>query len=531
MLMQTLHFLKTTSSPTRHAKVRAVPTAIALAVSTALLVACGGGSTDTVASVPTTQMALGAITGFGSVDVDGVVFDDSAAETAVEDAQGQRVATKLELGQRVRVLHDGQGKATRLIVEAAVVGSVTAVDAAAGTLTVAAQLVRINTDPAAGPVTRFGGGYGTLADVLGADDVEIHGSPVYDASAQRYEIRATRVAKLDSRSHYRVGGAAAAVDADSFELNGLTVSYTADAVKPAGATLTDGAGVVVFGTQMVGTTLTATAVRVLRAEVDAPVARTQVALGGFVSTSDAATGQFVVDGQTVRLGSVVPTPAGAAVQAGAYVKVAGTMAADGVVDASRVGVRTAAADDALATIRLAGEITDLVDGPAFLVRGVPVDASGATPAANCPSPLVDGTLVQVRAQAQAGSDVVAAFQIDCPTPGSLRPREVLGQGLLWPVDAKTQSFGLTDARTGQSIKVRWDDKTVFLGLPRPGSAELEAQVLRTVRVEGYQQGDEVLARVVRDVSAPAGRRDGDRFRRAPDQQGKPQPWVAYQQLK
>ena len=38
----------------------------------------------------------------------------------------------------------------------------------------------------------------------------------------------------------------------------------------------------------------------------------------------------------------------------------------------------------------------------------------------------------------------------------------------------------------------------------------------------------VVARVVRDVSAGAGRRDGDRFRRVPGAQDKPQPWVAYQ---
>ena len=79
------------------------------------------------------------------------------------------------------------------------------------------------------------------------------------------------------------------------------------------------------------------------------------------------------------------------------------------------------------------------------------------------------------------------------------------------------------------VPVRWDDTTVFLGLPRPGSAELEIQMIRTVRVEGYQEGDVVVARVVRDVSAGAGRRDGDRFRRVPGAQDKPQPWVAYQQ--
>ncbi len=55
------------------------------------------------------------------------------------------------------------------------------------------------------------------------------------------------------------------------------------------------------------------------------------------------------------------------------------LAADGVVYAKTLNVRTTAADDELARIRLTVEITDLVDGPSFLVRGVPVDASGVTP--------------------------------------------------------------------------------------------------------------------------------------------------------
>ena len=504
-------------------------TLLAAAVAASLLAACGGGSDNTASALGGTPVALGVVSGFGSVYIDGERYDDSAAETAVEDADGQRQPALLKLGQRVRALHDGQGKASRLIVDAAVVGAVTAVDAAAGTLTVAAQVVRVNTDATAGrPLTRFGGDYESLADVAASDNVEIHGSPVYDATAQRYEIHATRVEKLDSRSHYRVSGTASAVAAGTLRINGLTVTYTADAIRPAGATVTDGAGVVVFGTQMVGDTLTATAVRVLRAEADAPPARTQVALGGFVSATDPAAGTLVVDGQTVRLAGARTVPTGASAAVGSYVKVAGMMAADGVVDAKALNVRTTAADDELARIRLAGEITDLVDGPSFLVRGVPVDASGVTPAANCPSPLADGTLVQVQAQAQPGTDVVRAAEIQCaPAPG-LRPRELVDQGLLWPVDVKARTFGLNDARTGQRVTVRWDDKTVFLGLPRPGSAELEIQMIRTVRVEGYQEGDVVVARVVRDVSAVAGRRDGDRFRRAPGAQDKPQPWVAYQ---
>lgn len=487
-------------------------TVLAVAVSAAVLVACGGGGANPSAPGAGTPVAQGVVTGFGSVYIDGERYDDSAAETAVEDADGRRQATLLKLGQRVRALHDGQGKASHVVVDAAVTGVVTAVNGAAGTLTVAAQTVRVNADAAAGPVTNFGGGYTALADVQANDDVEVHGSPVYDAALQRYVIQATRVEKLASRSHYRVSGSVAALDGDSFEINGLTVAYTAGAVKPSGAVLANGGAVVVFGTQLSGGTLTATAVRVLKADALVPPARTQVALGGFVSARDPAAGTLVVDGQTVRLGSVTPTPAGAAPAVGSYVKLAGVMAADGVVDAQRLSVRTVVAGDELAKVRLAGEITDLADAASFLVRGVPVDATGVTPGAGCPSALVDGTPVRVEAQAQAGTDVVLATRIDCDAPSGTRPRELLSQGLMWPVDAASRSFTITDARTQAQVTVRWDDKTVFLGLPRPDSTQPQIQVLRTVRVEGYQEGNTVLARVVRDLTLPAGRREGDRFR-------------------
>lgn len=506
------------SADTRTALTR---TALAVTVSAALLAACGGGAGPTVGDTNTsspiradpagTPVALGVVTGFGSVYIDGERYDDAAAETAVEDADGRRQPALLKLGQRVRALHDGQAKASRVLVDAAVVGAVTAVDGAARTLTVAAQVVRANADAAAGPVTHFGGGYSALTDVKAGDDVEVHGSPVFDPATQRYVVQATRIEKLDSRSHYRVSGSVSALGGDSFKINGLTVAYNAGVVKPTGAALADGGAVIVFGTQFVGGTLTATAVRVLKAEAVVPPAKTQVALGGFVSARDAAAGTLVVDGQTVRLGSVAPTPAGASLVVGSYVKLAGVMAADGVVDAQRLNVRTVAADDELAKVRLAGEVTDLADAASFVVRGVPVDASGVTPT-GCAEPLADGTLVQVEAQAQAGTDVVRASRIECIVSVSARPRETLGQGVLWPVDAANRTFTLTDARSKVQVKVRWDDKTAFLGLPVPGSAQPQTQVLRTVRVEGYQEGDTLVARVVRDATAAAGRREADRFR-------------------
>ena len=72
---------------------------VALATSVAvgaasLLVACGGGgdATPAAATPPTTQAASytqGAITGFGSVFVGGVRYDDSTASVADDDGNSK----------------------------------------------------------------------------------------------------------------------------------------------------------------------------------------------------------------------------------------------------------------------------------------------------------------------------------------------------------------------------------------------------------------------------------------------------------
>ncbi len=96
--------MSTLDNPSRR---QALLTATGLAAS-ALLPACGGGGTDAAVSDSTantsaaSSYALGAISGFGSVVVAGVRFDDSRAECVDED--GNPVArSALRLGMVVAV--------------------------------------------------------------------------------------------------------------------------------------------------------------------------------------------------------------------------------------------------------------------------------------------------------------------------------------------------------------------------------------------------------------------------------------------
>ena len=85
---------------------RAVLAASVSLAASAFLVGCGGGGGDSVptaaAPMAATSYSQGTITGFGSVFVGGVRFDDSTA--SVEDEDGNsRSRSDLKLGMMVEV--------------------------------------------------------------------------------------------------------------------------------------------------------------------------------------------------------------------------------------------------------------------------------------------------------------------------------------------------------------------------------------------------------------------------------------------
>ena len=72
-----------------------------------LIAACGGaGISIAMGGVGSggSGVAEGAVSGFGSVIVAGVEYDDTNANVVTENASGQRNLTEVKLGQRVRIL-------------------------------------------------------------------------------------------------------------------------------------------------------------------------------------------------------------------------------------------------------------------------------------------------------------------------------------------------------------------------------------------------------------------------------------------
>jgi hypothetical protein len=466
------------------------------------LSACGGGADNLTASTSNLQVSQGAVSGFGSVYVNGVKLDDSSASTLTYAADGSTTAQALRLGQQVRVEHDASGKASRVWVDAAVIGSVSGVNATAGTLVVAAQTVKINTDSALGPVTVFAGGYTTVSDVAAADVVEVHGTPIYNATTAKYDLQATRIEKRTAVAEVRVSGKLSTLDATAktFTLNGLSVAYGTATLRPSSAVLAEGQSVIVWSkTYTSGTSLTATGVRVVNTAADLPVA-TQARLSGVVGNAT-ATGFEVAGVKVITQSTTTVTPTGAAVANAAYVGVTGVVQTDGSVLASAIQVRQSDTTDDAARIRLSGPVTGYTSNASFVVRGVPVDASAIALATACPGvTLADGVAVSVVASAQAGTDVVLASSMTCPAAAAAF-RDVRGTPSTVNTTAKT--FTLTGA-SGTTQGVQWTDATVWGGTLT--SATLASAT--AVVVEGYVDSAGVLQ--AKELRLP-GTRESDAY--------------------
>ena len=178
-----------------------------------LVVACGGG----VGTGGTGAFASGPITGFGSIIVNDVHFDESAAR--IDDDDGDdRQRSDLHLGTIVEVqsgeIRDGAATASQVRIVSALIGPVQSVSA--GTLVVNGQSVHTN----AGTVFDFSGGLGgiTIGRV-----VVVYG---FLLPAQG-GISATRIEPDDSATTFKFRGVVSALDtvARTFDIGNQHFSF------------------------------------------------------------------------------------------------------------------------------------------------------------------------------------------------------------------------------------------------------------------------------------------------------------------
>ncbi len=297
-----------------------------------LLSSCGGGggvdTGGTGGAVP--AVASGPITGFGSVIVGGVRFDDSSAE--VEDLDGSRRSRdELRLGMTVEIesgaINDSAGTAAarRIRFESEIAGLVGAVDVAGQSFTVLGQQVMVDATTVFDD--RLAGG---LAGLGTGQPVEVYAA--FDAALQRY--RATRVEPATLGSGLlRLRGPVADVNPVLRTLRVGSATYRYDRASDVPATLAAGTWVrlrLAFDPSPVSLWEVQRFSLALREWADAD----EVRIEGLVSARS-GTG-FVVNGRAVDgSGAVLP----AELVVGARAEVRGTLRG-GVLRATRVTVKS-----------------------------------------------------------------------------------------------------------------------------------------------------------------------------------------------
>ncbi len=425
---------------------------VAATLVAATLVACAGGGEDGVGSGGT-GYASGSVTGFGSVIVEDVRYDDSAAAISVENdpaAPRTGTSTDVRLGMQVEVSFDASERAQTIRVAPTVVGSLESRSSTA--LVVAGQAVRLASDPQPPAVLS---GLSGLADLSVGDRLEVHGTR--DASGT---VVATRLERLDasSGSWTRVMGPITGLDASgrSFTLGGLTVQLASNAsVLPAGAVLAEGQVVAVYADGApAGGRLVARSVRVVSVP---PSDAAPWRIGGVVRSDDRATQRLRVAQAEIDIASASYVNGSASdVAEGSRVRILGVASA-GRLRATQIEI-VRAVDE---LVQITGPITDYVASGSFRVRQTPIDASSSAVAwvgASAAS-LADGVTVTVSGQVSGGvlraSRVQFASAVDARPP----PVSVSADGRAYMIDPLSRTFVLN------GYPVLWTVATTFDGDP------------------------------------------------------------------
>lgn len=431
------------------------------ALSAATLIACGGGGGGSAASSPSVPPAgtsvaptvmEGTITGFGSVLINGQRFEDKNARVLF--ANGAEAGTPgllADLHTGMRVLAElKDGVLQSLTVNFALVGTVGAVDAAAGTLSVFGQTIRIVND---GQLPTVFEGFTSLAQLQLGDLVRVSGSVASDGS-----ITASRIERRlkDGSEVFRLSGPVLGLDATAktFALLGnasVVVDYSQAKILPAGATLENGKLVGVLSlaapTSAAGkTVITASAIEIKSRKL---ADGKGVAVGGvisdFQSLASLRIGDTLVDASAARLEDGTTA---ADVANGAQALAQGTLVS-GVLKAEELKVFK---QDTAIKALLVGQITDFVSLANFNLRGTNVDASQASFGHGQASDLATGTWVKVSGTLTATG--VLAKQVDVTPPPADRPAKLAGA--LSGLDAAARRFSLL------GTTVQWTDTTKIL---------------------------------------------------------------------
>ncbi|MDD2987502.1 MAG: DUF5666 domain-containing protein [Zoogloea sp.] len=444
-----------------------------------LVSACGGGGATDLAGVGSggSGVASGAVTGFGSVIVEGVEYDDSAATRQAEDASGAVRNVAVKLGQRVRVVYSGARAASSIEVQAQLLGPVTRVPGADGVLQVLGQPVRIVTG--SNDATRSNptvlDGFATPAAIQLGSEVEVHGAWAYDSVQGVWQLVATRLERLATAPDpVLLGGVVSALEGSTLRLNAATGTRV-DGIPAGRVSLGETVRVWVARSGLAATPLVA--LRVAGSEIRSGDldAASGVSLSGLASGYDAASRTVVVQGLRVKLADGVHVDE-AALARGEFVCVE-LSRAGGTLLASSVKQR--GSSDLGRTTEVKG-VTRGIDwnaaSVAFTLRGTAIQADATAIDASCRAVnAASDVYVEVRGSLAASGGVVSAASVRCSQSYS-GSASADYEGRLESIDTVNRSLSLRVSASGALLAARWDARTYFEQHPASLSVGLRVEV-------------------------------------------------------
>lgn len=340
------------------------------------LAGCGGGGSDSSAGVSsggTGSFSAGPITGFGSIIVGAVRFDDSTASSILDiDDDNTDLRGKLKLGMMVRVKgkpkNGDRADADSIEVRSELLGPIDSINTSAtpNTLVVLGQTVQISAS------TVFEDGLAGLPALSPGNIVEVHGfvDPV------THRLTATRIERklLVNVKAFKLQGTVKALvntsTVKTFQIGPLTISFAAPVNIPASLVLANDMLVRVrLATTPATGTRTALKIRAVELE-DEHKNRDEAEVEGTI-TAFTSSSKFSVNGLPVDAsGASVPT----GLKLGDRVEVEGRLV-NGVLVAKKVKLEDE--NDQL-KFELHGIIGSLnTSGKTFVLRGVTIDFSGS----------------------------------------------------------------------------------------------------------------------------------------------------------
>jgi hypothetical protein len=371
----------------------------------AAVVACGGGGggggSASVGSGGTGSFSVGTITGFGSVIVNGLRYDDSSA--SVSDEDGARSRNDLKLGMVVKVQGSinstGTATASSILFDSELLGPVSAISLGGKTFTIIGQKVLVDNSTIFDTSLPLG-----FASIQTSQVLEVHGfvNPATNA------LQASLIELKANPNKFKISGTVRNLQtsAKTLQIGAETISYAGLNGSNVPSNLANGLLLKVrLSPNAPGATGTWTAIRlstVNEALNDQDEAEVEGLISAFTSATQFSVGSVSVDARSASF------PDGtASLVLGARVKAKGRVT-NGILVAQKVELESDGKD-----IELKGPVSN-VDSSAktFVVRGVTVSYGGSVRFDNgTAASLVNGVSVEVEGQNLPNSAIVGATRI------------------------------------------------------------------------------------------------------------------------